>query len=222
MQSRWFELKEAAISLRLEGNYLKSIHRNLGIPLSTLSGWLKDIELSTEQTLHLQTVQRAALASARVKAAEWHRAQKTVRLLAAKKSAVDTLAQLDIDSAVLDLALAMLYFGEGAKTGDRTTIASSDPMILQLVIKILKVNYNLPTTAFRCELHLRMDQDPDAIKLFWSEKLGIPPENFTNAAFDKRSEGRKTYEYYKGVCVLHCGNVAIQRKLIYLYKLFCD
>jgi hypothetical protein len=39
--------------------------------------------------------------------------------------------------------------------------------------------------------------------------------------FDSRTKGSKTYEYYKGVCVLRCGNAAIQRKLLFLAEEFC-
>jgi hypothetical protein len=67
-----------------------------------------------------------------------------------------------------------------------------------------------------------MDQDEDEIKQYWREQLGIPIEQFKYAVFDKRSVGRVTYDHYKGVCLLQCGNIAIQRKLISLYNLFCE
>jgi len=67
-----------------------------------------------------------------------------------------------------------------------------------------------------------MDQDADMLKEYWSKELKIPIERFKYVAFDKRSIGKPTYERYKGVCVITCGNIAIQRKLIYLYTLFCE
>src|SRR5258708_7732530 len=114
----------------------------------------------------------------------------------------------------------MLYLGEGSKN-DTTSLASSSPMILRFVLAVLRRNYKIEDTI-RCELHLRMDQDPLTIKQYWANELGIPLSRFTYTAFDKRTLGRPTYDHYKGVCVLQCGNVAIQRKLIYLYNLFCQ
>jgi len=222
MPSQWFEYKETAVSLRQQGQSLKTIHKHLGVPLSTLSGWLKHIELSEEQIALLERKKQAALILARQKAADWHRAQKSLRLFAARQEAENSLANLPLTPEVLDLALAMLYFGEGAKTRDRTTIASSDPRILQMVIKILTLNYDVSPAVFRCELHLRMDQKADDLKKYWAKELGLHHSQFTYVAFDKRSTGKATYAHYKGVCVLHCGNVAIQRKLIYLYTLFCE
>ena len=45
MQSKWFELKPTAVKLRRKGFSIGKIEYNLGIPRSTLSGWLKNIEL---------------------------------------------------------------------------------------------------------------------------------------------------------------------------------
>jgi hypothetical protein len=121
----------------------------------------------------------------------------------------------------LDLAFAMLYFGEGAKTGS-TSLASSDPVILKFVLAVLNRNYAVTNDMVRCDLHLRMDQDANKLKSYWPKQLHIPLERFGYVAFDKRSAGKATYDHYKGVCVIYCGSITIQRKLIYLYTLFCD
>lgn len=145
-----------------------------------------------------------------------------MRLAEAKNAALMTLESIDIASPeILDLAFAMLYLGEGAKNGG-TSIASSDPKILRFVITVLKRNYLLEPMDIRCDLHLRMDQDAEKLKTYWSRELGIPLTQFRYVAFDKRSEGKSTYENYKGVCVISCGRVAIQRKIMYLYTLFCE
>ena len=115
----------------------------------------------------------------------------------------------------------MLYFGEGAKNGG-TSLASSDPAILRFVLVVLRRNYDVTPSMIRCDLHLRMDQDAVSLKRYWSQELDIPIERFKYVAFDKRSTGKATYSHYKGVCVLSCGNIAIQRKLMYLYTLFCE
>src|SRR5215471_11325640 len=203
MRSKWFELKDTAISLRQNGQSIKTIHRNLGIPLSTLSGWLKNVKLADEHKLRLGESQRTALKNARLKAADWHRAQKALRLLKARQEAKATLEQIVLTNPVLDLALAMMYFGEGTKTDNSTTISSSSPVILRFVLAVLKRNYGVQPESISCDLHLRSDQyiDVDNLKAYWSEELGIPLERFRYIAIDKRSAGKATYSHYKGVCV---------------------
>jgi hypothetical protein len=221
MTSKWFHLKETVIELRKTGMSMTTIERKYGIPRSTLSGWFKSVELSASQRTRLMKNSQDGWLKAREKAAEWHRAQKALRLLQAKKEALETLEKIQLTDEVLDLAFAMLYFGEGAKNG-MTSLASSNPTILRFVLAVLKRNYNVTPEMIRCDLHLRMDQNPEILKEYWSKELSIPLEQFKYVAFDKRSEGKPTYDHYKGVCVVSCYKVAIQRKLIYLYNLFCD
>lgn len=221
MKSKWYELKETAIVLRQSGMSMTVIERKLGIPRSTLSGWFKDVILTDEQRLSLMKNRQDGWAKARVRAVESHRAQKAIRLLNAKHEALKTLEKIELSEATLDLAFAMLYLGEGAKK-NITSIASSDPMILRFVLTVLRRNYSIEPDMVRCDLHLRMDQDKETLKRYWSDQLGIPIERFTYVAYDKRSLGNPTYDHYKGVCVINCSNIAIQRKLIYLYNLFCE
>lgn len=221
MKSQWFEYKEAAVALRKSGMSMTVIERKLGIPRSTLSGWFKHVPLTEEQRVRLMKNRKDGWAKARQKAVESHRAQKSLRLLAAKKEALATLEQIELSNAVLDLAFAMLYFGEGAKTGV-TSLASSNPVILRFVLVALARNYGITQSMVRCDLHLRMDQDADEMKKYWSNELGVPIERFKYVAFDKRTSGKPTYSHYKGVCVITCGDIAVQRKLTYLYNLFCD
>ncbi len=221
MKSRWFELKEKAVDLRKNGVSMTVIERELGIPRSTLSGWFKTVSISEEQRLKLMKNKRDGWAKARVNANKALKEKKALRLLRAKQEALVTLDKIKLTDEVLDLAFAMLYLGEGAK--NRTTsLASSDPVILKFVLVVLRRNYGITPDMIRCELHLRMDQDADTLKAYWASELGVPLDRFGYVAFDKRSQGKPTYDHYKGVCVLACGNIAIQRKLIYLYNLFCE
>ena len=221
MKSKWFEYKEAAVSLRKTGMSMTVIESKLGIPRSTLSGWFKNIELTEKQKLALEISSQNGWLEARKSAVKWHKAQKELRLLHAQEQAAEVMSSLELNSATLDIAFAMLYLGEGAKNST-TSIANSDPKVLKFILKVLAINYGVTKNDVRCELHLRADQDPEELKSYWSSELGIPLSRFRGAYIDQRSAGRPTYDHYMGVCVLYCGSIAIQRKLIYLYNLFCE
>lgn len=223
MKSQWYELKEDAVSLRKQGFSIGKIERDLGITRSTLSGWFRNIKLTKKQKEKLLQNQKDALVQARKKAVVWHNAQKNRRLEEAERSAKKTLESIDMTNrAFLDLALAFLYLGEGSKKNVETSIGSSDANILNFFLAGLKKIYHIDKRKVRCELYLRADQNPDKIKRYWSKELGIPLDNFRQVNIDKRTRGIATYSYYKGVCNLRCGNVAIQRKLVSLAKLFCE
>ena len=220
MVSRWFRLKEDAIRLRSKGRSLKEIEKLLKIPRSTLSGWLKEVKLSEKLQQRLNKNQQKGLVKARRMAAAWHREQKEKRLIKARQQALSVLSQIDIQNKhVLELALSMLYLGEGDKT-QQTSIGNSSPEILKFFIKALLNLYGIKKSNLKCELHLRIDQNEYDIKRYWSKELEIPYEKFKTYK-DKRTIKSKTYRTYKGVCIIRCGNIALQRKIVQIGQEFC-
>ncbi|MCR4275969.1 MAG: hypothetical protein NUV90_01120 [Candidatus Parcubacteria bacterium] len=222
MKSRWANQKPAAIILRRKGNSIGSIETMLGIPRSTLSGWFRSVPLTKRQQQNLKKRWEQGLVKARVKAVHWHNAQKNARLEKAAQMGAETLKHLSNDAAILELALAFLYLGEGSKTHDGTSLGSSDPRIAKFFVRSLSKIYNVSTENIRCYLHLRADQNVEKMKRYWSHELRLPLSNFGKASIDKRTEGRPTYPHYKGVCLIECGRVDIRRRLMYIANGFCD
>lgn len=221
MKSKWFEYKGKALKLRNKGLSIRIIENKLGVPRSTLSNWFKDVKLSKEQKDKLLFNWRKGLVEARKKAVVWHNKQKEKRLREAKDEALKVVNDIDISNKnIVELALAILYLGEGSKKNLETAIGSSDPLILKFFVAILKKVYKIDISKIKCELYLRADQNSQQMKSFWSNELNLPLDNFQRVSFDKRTVGSKTYEYYNGVCNVRCGNVAIQRKLVYLSDIF--
>lgn len=116
----------------------------------------------------------------------------------------------------------MLYLGEGMKTKNGLGIGNSDSLILKFFINILVRHFNINVNKIKCSLHLRADQDPEEMKIYWAKQLNLPLKNFTLPSIDQRTSGRSTYNNYHGVCVVRCGNIAIQRKLLFLARRFCE
>jgi len=220
MISKWFRYKTRAIELRQKGKSIKNIEKTLKIPRSTLSGWLKEIKLTDRQRQRLDKNWQNALVKARKKAVIWHNNQKKRRLIEAKRQALSVLSQIDTQNRhTLELSLSMLYLGEGDKT-QQTSMGSSSPIILRFFIKALNNLYGIKRSDFKCEIHLRSDQNEKHIIQYWSKELKIPDDKF-KACKDKRIAKSKTYHTYKGVCVVRCGNIALQRKIVHLGQEFC-
>ena len=210
------------MELRREGNSIGDIEHMLGIPRSTLSGWFRSVPLTKKQHAELKRRAEKGLVKARLGAVRWHNAQKNNRLEEAAKTGSGVLKLISNDEATLELALAFLYLGEGGKTSGATSLGSSDPRIARFFIRSLQKIYAVPAESIKCYLHLRADQDPEKMKRYWSHELGLPLLNFGKASIDKRTVGRPTYPHYKGVCLMCCGKVEIQRRLMYIANGFCD
>lgn len=211
-----------ARKLRRAGWSYKEISSHLNVQKSTLHYWLKDISLTQKQRLRLRKNWVNALQKARERAVIWHRAEKEKRLERAEQEASASLKRLrSLDDVVVEIALAMLYLGEGSKSSD-TSLGNSNPLVLKFFLAAADCIYGLKREKIRCELYLRADQNADKMKLFWSNELSIPIENFKHIHIDARTRGSKTYAGYRGVCHLRCRNIALQRRLLALSKIFCD
>lgn len=223
MTSKWFDLKPQAIELRKSGMSLRDVEKALNIPKSTLSGWFRNIKLNPKIQFKLTEKRLSSLEKARKQAVMWHNQQREKRQKEAEGKAISTLNNIDVsNSAIQELALAMLYLGEGGKSSQGTVMGSSDPEILRFLIRCLIDIFGVKPDKIKCSLHLRIDQNPIKLRGYWSRQLGISVENFTSSSIDKRSAGHATYPGYNGVCVVRCGNIAIQRRLVYLSKRFCN
>lgn len=223
MQSKWFKEKNKAIQLRLKGESLGFVEAKLVIPRSTLSGWFKGLELTEASKAKVDKNWRLRLAASRKNAVAWHNAQKAIRIQDAENNALTTLANLNIeDINIIELALSLLYLGEGSKKQSGTLIGNSDPLILRFFISILINVYSVPIKQIKADLHLRDDQNPVQLKRYWSKILNLPIQNFLGTYFDSRTKGRPTYSDYKGVCLIRCGHSEVQRKLVFLSRAYCN
>ncbi len=104
---------------------------------------------------------------------------------------------------VAKLVLLILYAAEGTKNAARSTLVfgNSDPSIIRLFLKLLRVSYKISEDKFRCTVQCRADQDSSFLEIFWSKVTGIPLNQFYRTRIDKRSIGKKTINNrYKGVC----------------------
>ena len=223
MISKWFHLKSEAISLRKRGKSIRYVSSSLGIPLSTLSYWFKNIKLTKQQYEVLKKKHEMALVHARKEAVVWHNTQKAERLKKAETEADITLSKINIkNKEIIELSLALLYLGEGSKKSITTGMGNSDPIILKFFLKIMTQIYSINIEKIRFDLHLRADQNVKLMKEYWAKELNISVDKFRYIALDQRTAGRKTYPHYKGVCLIDCSNVAVQRKLVYIARKFCE
>jgi hypothetical protein len=220
---RFVKERAEAVRLRKRGLSIVVIEKKLGINRSTLDGWFRHVQLTKKQRVTLLSQRARGLMKAQQKAVSWHNARKAERLILAEIQARDVMTQLPLrNDAVVELALAMLYWGEGYKTVIETGLGNSDPVMVALFVKIMREKYHVPVKQIRCELYLRADQNSGKMKKYWAKQLGLPLENFRYVSLDKRTVGSKTYKRYHGVCSVRCANVAIQRKLLNISKYFAE
>ena len=215
MKSKWFKLKETAISLRKKGFSIKHVEKKLGINRSTLSGWFKNIQLTQAQKDQLLLNWKNGLIAAQKKGSQWHMDQGNRRRTAIREEVQKFIPKEAFDQKTGELIMATFYLAEGGKKENSFAIANSNPAILKGIVTLLRYLYPLDESKFRCCLHLRSDQNEKELKSYWSKLLNIPEAKFHKTQFDKRTI-KKTYENYKGVCLVNYFDMALQRRVLYI------
>ena len=206
--------KDAAIKLRKKGKSLRKIEKTLKIARSTLSGWLKDVELTQEQKRKLHYQWLFALVKARMKASEVHRKNKVERVSKVKDEVEISMLGVEIDKTLGKLIFATFYLAEGTKKESALSFSGSNPKFQKAFLNLFRFIYAPNELKFRCSLHLRKDQSEKSLKQYWSRSLGISKCQFFKTQFDKRTN-KPSYKTYKGVCEIYYLDVSIQREVLY-------
>lgn len=209
--------KYIALQFRKRGLSYKKIERALGIPRSTLHGWLSDLEWSQElkgdlarrvnydarQRLRLINTERRAL---------WERWREAAR----------REAQCEFESLLnnhLFIAGVMLYGGEGSSMLANGNIrhSNTDARMVQLYTRFLRDICRVKLDKLRATLLLYRDLDEDACKKYWSEATGIPPHQFTRTHY---LGGRHPTQPSHGICQVVCNDRQLKEKIHVWLDLF--
>ncbi len=214
-------LREQAIKLRIEGHTYGQIRRTLGVSKSTLSGWLKNLPLSSEQTILLTKNKSLA----KDLAIEKYRITRTnQRLERIKKVLIQQeKALLPLSKRELFFAGLFLYWGEGAKLRGRVSISNTDPKIIKFALFWMTEILNIPSDKILVRLHLYKDMNGEEVISFWSACLNLPKEQFGKPYIKKSNREGLTYKSFgHGTCNLHYGSVALSDMIAMSIKSVSD
>jgi hypothetical protein len=182
-----YDLKEKAIALRKEGYTYSEILRQIPIAKSTLSDWLHSVDLSKHQK-QLLTEKKLAAAKRGGAAKHQQRLDKVKAITKAAKVEIGSLSNRE-----LWLMGTMLYWAEGSKEkdwnpGSGVRFTNMDPAMICFFLKWLKEICNIgpEELIFQIYIHDTHRNRIGEIIKFWSQKINLPSEFFTNIYF-KRS-----------------------------------
>ncbi len=209
-----------AEQLRLkDGLSYNEISEQIGVSKSTLSNWLKHINLEPEQEKRIQqrieNNQSVFVAHARQVNQERFRQARAD----AFQTGVNIVSNLPDDRAIYELALAMLYLGEGDKTGNRVQIASTDPMILQYFLWGMEKLYMVERKLVSLRLNLIELARPLETQMleWWSIQLSCSTTQFAKTQFDPRSKRTEITGNYHGVCSITYNDTYLYERLTGVY-----
>lgn len=219
------EKRLLAEKLRREQGYsYNEISEQIGVSKSTLSNWLKHISLTLEQEQriqqHIEINQTAFVAKARKTNKERYRLAREKAYQQGKEIA----SMIPDNNAVHELALAMLYLGEGDKTGNRVQIANTDPEVLKYFLWAMEELYHISRSEMSLRLNLNEIARPHANKMieWWAGILRCDVSQFQKTQFDNRSKSTHMTTDYHGVCTVTYGDTYLFERLTGVYSTYLD
>lgn len=198
------ETREKARELRRQGESINEIARQLGVSKGSASNWCKNIELTSEQIAKLKAQQH--LWGAQNKGAQTNR----INAYKVRQQYQDKGRKAAQNSSKLHLTGCMLYWAEGAKSRNHLQFANSDPYMLQLFIRFLREEFNIPEEKYHLQIHCHSEDtlEHKRIKQYWTNLLKLPLSSLQKIQIKKGSDTRKN-RLENGICSLQVYNTQI-------------
>lgn len=170
--------RDLADKLRRSGHSLNEISSRLKIAKSTTSLWLRTTPLNQDALKRIEEKK----VGARLKGLEILRTIRLQKNNAVERQAVDVVSAIDLTSINLCKTLcALLYWGEGSKTGYRLSFINSDPLMIKTFLTLLRRSFPLDEKKFRALVHIHEYHNENEIKNYWSIITKIPPTQFSKS-----------------------------------------
>ncbi|MBE2267426.1 MAG: hypothetical protein IAE80_04280 [Anaerolinea sp.] len=188
-------VREEAQRLRRTGMAIPEIAEQLGVAKSSVSAWVRNIELTPQQIERLQ--ERKKSYGAQNKGSR-HNRQKYLSL---RQSYQETGRAKAREQRPLHLAGCMLYWAEGAKHPNRFYFVNSDPNMLNLCMRFLREEMGIPDGDLIITVlcHFNDPVEMRRVEAYWLTEFGLQPENLRKTQFKKGSE-KSRHVLLNGVC----------------------
>ncbi len=178
-----------ARKLRAEGYSLQDIVTTLKVSKSSVSIWVRDVELSEIQKVKLaqKGFQRQAIELRRHNRLR-NELQKREKIITEAQGAIQKVSDKE-----LWLMGVMLYWAEGGKTQRMVRFSNGDPEMIKIMIAFFRRVCDVPESKLHGYIHIHPHLDAKKAEDYWSAISGIPLTQFykTYNKINKSSQGKK-------------------------------
>ncbi len=202
--------KNIAIQMRRNGKSYKEILEKVLVSKSTLSLWLRHIELTNEQKhrLYFTLKQKNAY-----RLAKENQNKKTQAIVQTKLLALNEFNSLEKNNFFI--AGLMLYWAEGDKSKDVEMVkfSNSDPEMITYMMGWFRQICHVAEKKFHIALHIHELQNEAYLKKFWSLKTNVPDSQFIKTWITESTLKFKHKPLYKGTCSIRIYDKNLFRKI---------
>jgi hypothetical protein len=184
---------------------MKEIARILGVSLSSVSLWVRDIELEDVQQASMRS--RAARRRGKASAA-WARSRRRRAQEAGRRQARR--------SDLLHMAGCMLFWAEGSRERNAVIFTNSDPAMVRYFARFLRECFALEDERMRitCNLFADHEERQREIEDFWLNAVGLPRSQLNKSIvniYSKHSQKKRRNKLPYGTCrLVVCDTAVVQ------------
>jgi transcriptional regulator with XRE-family HTH domain len=184
---------------REEGASIKDIARRVGVSVSSVSLWVRDIELTPEQ--HRKLLLGNPAYNRQLAGWRANRRIASRRRRASQDEGRERARRAD----PFFLAGCMLFWAEGDKCRNAVRVTNSDPDLLRLFVRFLRECYGAPIEriAVNCNLFADHVERQREIEDFWLRTLELPRSCLRKSivnVYSKYSQKKRKNKLPYGTC----------------------
>ena len=207
--------KNKAVELRKQGKTFSEILKEIPVSKSSLSHWLRDINLTDEQLTRI----RYKNDKIKKKFIEYNKLRR--REAVKRRENIIEVAKEEINKISkreLKLLGIALYWGEGSKCerAGAVKFVNSDSIMIKIMMRWFREICRVPESKFRASFQAYELQNIDTIRTFWSKLTGIPLSQFTapSLRISKTSKGKRGNILPYGTLQVQISNSALLTKIL--------
>ncbi|MBN2222319.1 MAG: hypothetical protein JW708_08900 [Vallitaleaceae bacterium] len=198
------EKQEEARALRKRGFTIPEIERTIGCPRSSVSRWIKNIQIPALTLRKMQKrVQNRRIAH--------HSDQRGKPKEYLRKPSFNLKAKLTLEEQRLKDAFLMLYYGEGAKSSWSVMICNTDPKIIQLSLKVLRQIYRVNEKRLRCQIAILDIHNEEEKKDYWRKLTSI---NKFHKTIVKKYKAQRHKSNYNGTAYVSVADITLKELIL--------
>ncbi len=203
--------KTTAIQLRRKGLSIKLIAKQLRAAQSSVSIWVRDVELSKDQREALKKNIHSP------KVIERRRQTRLKNELAKRSAVIDKAAKrvgANLSKRELWLIGTSLYWAEGTKNHGMVMFSNGDPKMIKLMLRYFRDVCQADENKMRARIHIHQNLDVSRAERYWREITNIPKDRFykTYNKPNKSSKGTRN-SLPRGVCEIYVLDTQLHLKI---------
>ncbi len=206
--------KEICRNLRQQGYSLNYISKKVGVAKSSVSAWVRDIELTNEQIKKIEYQRQASTSNS-----ETYRKRRREYQENGREKAVA------LKSDPLYAFGCALYWGEGRKNRGSVRLTNSDPQMLSFFVKFLKKYFNVSNDCFTISIqyYLNNGLKLNDIEEYWCNILDLDKRALRGHTLKSKYYSNSKVKHPYGICSVGISSTEIAMNIYGSIKEYiCD